>query len=111
MSVTIRIPTQLRSLSANAAEVQVEASTVADALKALENTHPGFAERLFDETVKRAMAEGLVSRHVSADGASKIGPYRRIFPHKRFERSARGHEIRFALRRHVGHLSTSSVRC
>ena len=50
MSVTIRIPTQLRSLSANAAEVQVEASTVADALKALENTHPGFAERLFDET-------------------------------------------------------------
>src|SRR4029453_13730720 len=25
-------------------------------------------ERLFDETVKRAMAEGLVSRHVSADG-------------------------------------------
>src|SRR3989441_9543939 len=55
----------------------------------------GVLERLFDETVKRAMAEGLVSRHVSADGASKIGPYRRIFPHKRFERSARGHEIRF----------------
>jgi hypothetical protein len=25
-------------------------------------------ERLFDDTVKRAMAEGLVSRHVSADG-------------------------------------------
>src|SRR5207237_4575796 len=43
MSVTIRIPTQLRSLSANAAEVQVEASTVADALKALESAHPGFA--------------------------------------------------------------------
>jgi transposase len=28
----------------------------------------GILERLFDETVKRAMAEGLVSRHVSADG-------------------------------------------
>ena len=28
----------------------------------------GVLERLFDETVKRAMAEGLVSRHVSADG-------------------------------------------
>jgi transposase len=28
----------------------------------------GLLERLFDETVKRAMAEGLVSRHVSADG-------------------------------------------
>jgi transposase len=28
----------------------------------------GVLERLFDQTVKRAMAEGLVSRHVSADG-------------------------------------------
>lgn len=28
----------------------------------------GLLEGLFDETVKRAMAEGLVSRHVSADG-------------------------------------------
>lgn len=28
----------------------------------------GVLERLFDETVKRAMSEGLVSRHVSADG-------------------------------------------
>src|SRR5205807_1214136 len=28
----------------------------------------GILERLFDETVARAMAEGLVSRHVSADG-------------------------------------------
>jgi sulfur-carrier protein len=50
MSVTVRIPTQLRTLSANAAEVQVEATTVADALKALESAYPGFAERLFDET-------------------------------------------------------------
>ncbi len=28
----------------------------------------GVLEKLFDETVKRAIAEGLVSRHVSADG-------------------------------------------
>lgn len=28
----------------------------------------GVLERLFDETLRRAMAEGLVSRHVSADG-------------------------------------------
>ncbi len=28
----------------------------------------GVLERLFDDTVKRAMSEGLVSRHVSADG-------------------------------------------
>jgi molybdopterin synthase sulfur carrier subunit len=50
MSVTVRIPTQLRSLSGKAAEVQVEAGTVAEALKALETAYPGFAERLFDET-------------------------------------------------------------
>jgi molybdopterin synthase sulfur carrier subunit len=50
MSVIVRIPTQLRSLSGNASEVKVEAGTVAEALKALEAAHPGFAERLFDET-------------------------------------------------------------
>jgi molybdopterin synthase sulfur carrier subunit len=49
MAVTVRIPTQLRSLSGDKAEVEVEASTVADALKALDSQHPGFAERLFDD--------------------------------------------------------------
>ena len=50
MPVTIRIPTQLRNLSDNNAEVQVEAGTVAEALKALEGAHPGFGERLFDDS-------------------------------------------------------------
>ena len=49
MAVTVRIPTQLRSLSGDAAEVEVVAATVADALKALEAQHPGFGERLFDD--------------------------------------------------------------
>ena len=31
------------------AEVHVDGSTVAEALKALDTAHPGFAERLFDE--------------------------------------------------------------
>jgi molybdopterin converting factor small subunit len=48
--VTIRIPTQLRNLSGNAAEVKVDGATVAEALKALDAQHPGFGERLFDET-------------------------------------------------------------
>jgi len=48
--VTVRIPTQLRNLSGNAAEVQVDAGTVAEALKALDAAHPGFGERLFDES-------------------------------------------------------------
>jgi len=49
MAVTIRIPTQLRSLAGGASEVAVEAATVSDALKALDAQHAGFAERLFDD--------------------------------------------------------------
>jgi molybdopterin synthase sulfur carrier subunit len=49
MAVTIRIPTQLRSLAGGASEVAVDAATVSDALKALDAQHAGFAERLFDD--------------------------------------------------------------
>lgn len=45
----LRIPTQLRSLTGGAGEVTVEASTVGEALKALDAAHPGFGERLFDD--------------------------------------------------------------
>ena len=50
MAVTVRIPTQLRTLSGGASEVSVEGATVAEVLKALDTAHPGFAERLFDES-------------------------------------------------------------
>ncbi len=49
MAITIRIPTQLRQLSGGSSEVSVEGATVAEALKALDAAHPGFAERLYDE--------------------------------------------------------------
>jgi molybdopterin synthase sulfur carrier subunit len=49
MPVTVRIPTQLRSLAGGASEVQLEGSTVAEVLKALDAAHPGFGERLFDD--------------------------------------------------------------
>jgi len=49
MAVTVRIPTQLRTLSGGAAEVPIEGSTVAEVLKALDSTFPGFGERLFDD--------------------------------------------------------------
>jgi molybdopterin converting factor small subunit len=49
MAVTVRIPTQLRTLSGGASEVSVDAATIADALKALDTAHPGFNERLFDD--------------------------------------------------------------
>ena len=50
MSVTVRVPTQLRPLTGGAGEIAVEATTVGEALKALDAAHPGLAERLFDET-------------------------------------------------------------
>ncbi|HLI15492.1 MAG TPA: ubiquitin-like small modifier protein 1 [Acidimicrobiales bacterium] len=50
MTVTVRIPTQLRSLTGGEGEVAVEASTVGEALAALDAAHPGIAERLLDET-------------------------------------------------------------
>jgi molybdopterin converting factor small subunit len=46
---TVRIPTQLRSLSGGEAEVTVDGSTVGEVLKALDAAHPGFAARLFDD--------------------------------------------------------------
>jgi molybdopterin synthase sulfur carrier subunit len=47
---TVRIPTQLRTLSGGAAEVDVDGATVGEVLKSLETAHPGFAARLFDDT-------------------------------------------------------------
>ena len=49
MSVSIRIPTTLRTLTGGSSEVSVEGSTVAEVLDALESAHPGFKERLVDE--------------------------------------------------------------
>ena len=49
MSVTVRVPTTLRTLTAGSAEVSVDGSTVAEVLDGLEGTHPGFKERLLDD--------------------------------------------------------------
>ena len=49
MSVSVRVPTQLRNLTGGVGEVPVEGATVGEALKALDAAHPGFAERLFDQ--------------------------------------------------------------
>jgi sulfur-carrier protein len=48
--VTVRVPTQLRTLTGGASEVAVGGSTVGEVLKALDAAHAGFEERLFDET-------------------------------------------------------------
>lgn len=52
MAVTVRIPTQLRTLSGGAGEVAMEGGTVEEILNQLEAAHPGFAERLFDDAGK-----------------------------------------------------------
>jgi sulfur-carrier protein len=49
VSVTVRVPAQLRQLTGGRGEVAVEGTTIAECLKALDAAHPGFAERLFDE--------------------------------------------------------------
>jgi molybdopterin converting factor small subunit len=50
MAVTVRIPTQLRPLVGGSNEVRTEGETVGEILKALDAAHPGFGERIFDDT-------------------------------------------------------------
>jgi molybdopterin synthase sulfur carrier subunit len=49
MSVTVRIPTQLRGLTAGEGEIVLEAATVREALTGLDTLHPGIGERLLDD--------------------------------------------------------------
>ena len=50
MSVAVRIPTTLRSLTGGAKQVTVEGSTVAEVLANLDAAHPGFSDRLLDDS-------------------------------------------------------------
>jgi molybdopterin synthase sulfur carrier subunit len=52
MPIKVLIPTPLRNLTANAAEVSVEAADVNGLIQALEKAHPGLKERLCDEAGK-----------------------------------------------------------
>ena len=46
MSVTVRVPTTLRTLTGGQSEVSVEGTTVGEVLASLEAAHPGFADRI-----------------------------------------------------------------
>lgn len=50
MSVTVRIPTPLQKLAAGKSDVQVDGKTVKEVLANLEKNHPGFKDRLYDES-------------------------------------------------------------
>lgn len=49
---TVRIPTQLRTLTEGNGEVAVDGATVGEILKGLDAAYPGFGERLFDDAGK-----------------------------------------------------------
>lgn len=49
MSVTVRIPTPLRTLTDGADEVSVEGKDVSSVIDALEAAHPGLKDRLLDD--------------------------------------------------------------
>ncbi|MHB8928533.1 MAG: MoaD/ThiS family protein [Bacillota bacterium] len=49
MNCKVRIPTPLRRLTGNAAELSIEAATVGDLVGAIEARHPGFASKILDE--------------------------------------------------------------
>jgi molybdopterin converting factor small subunit len=48
MTVSVRIPTTLRTLTGGESEVKTEGATVRDVLAGLDAAHPGFSERLLD---------------------------------------------------------------
>lgn len=50
MAVKVHIPTPLRKLTNEVELVEVEASTVAESIDALQGIYPGIKERLVDQT-------------------------------------------------------------
>jgi molybdopterin converting factor small subunit len=52
VSVSVRIPTTLRTLTGGQSEVSLEGANVRDVLASLDGAHPGFADRLLDDDGK-----------------------------------------------------------
>ncbi len=50
MAVTVRIPTTLRPMAGGSSQVQVAGATLSEVLENLEAAHPGFRDRLLDES-------------------------------------------------------------
>jgi molybdopterin converting factor small subunit len=58
VSVTVRVPTILRTYTKGAAEVTVEGATLADVVAGLDATYPGIGARVLDD-------EGRLRRFVN----------------------------------------------
>ena len=52
MSVSVRIPTILRSYTGGAAEVSAEAGTLREVITGLDASYPGLSGRILDDTGK-----------------------------------------------------------
>ncbi|MFI0911486.1 MoaD/ThiS family protein [Streptomyces abikoensis] len=52
MSVSVRIPTILRTYTSGKAEVSAEGATLGEVIASLEKNHPGIAARVLDEDGK-----------------------------------------------------------
>lgn len=50
MTIKVSIPTQLRVLTEGAPEIETSGATVAELIDRIETTHPGFRERLLDDS-------------------------------------------------------------
>ncbi|MFP5297392.1 MAG: ubiquitin-like small modifier protein 1 [Actinomycetota bacterium] len=50
MSITVKVPTQLRTLTDGSTEVEARGATVRELVADLEARHPGIASRLLDDT-------------------------------------------------------------
>ncbi len=61
MSVKVRVPTTLRTLTGGRSEVEVEGATVGEVINSLESVHPGFAERLLDDNGLRRFVNVFVA--------------------------------------------------
>ncbi len=66
---SIRVPSALRTFTQGAADVEVTASTVRDALAELDRLHPGIATRLFD----RDAIKPFIRIFVGADDIAELG--------------------------------------
>jgi molybdopterin synthase sulfur carrier subunit len=58
VSVTVRVPTILRTYTGGASQVAVEGGTLSEVVSALEAAHPGIAARVLDD-------EGRLRRFVN----------------------------------------------
>ncbi|MBV9024595.1 MAG: MoaD/ThiS family protein [Streptomycetaceae bacterium] len=52
MSVSVRIPTILRTYTGGQAEVSAEGGTLSEVIESLEKNHPGIATRVLDDAGK-----------------------------------------------------------